>query len=110
MFWLEGMEPQPIICWYTFCKLWSDEFKTLHIHANSNDMCGECYIFRNKFRFKQNSENDSGESKCDDDDAELDDVEEEDPHNSKDENLVKQAIKHVSQAQAQWELANECIM
>jgi len=100
------MEPQSILSWASFLGLWETEFRNHLIHAQFNDVCGKCFIFRNKYTFllKSKVENTGKSSKHESevtgnnneevwgDDKEL-------PPNVED--IVKKVMKNVSQAQAQ---------
>jgi hypothetical protein len=95
----EGSEYLDVPAWSSFCDVWAEEFPKMKIRSPSEDICGECYMYRNAFRFAKRGEDDD-----DDDDnataAEANDV----PNCLSNEELITKAKHHVEQAKAMREI------
>jgi hypothetical protein len=50
--WPEQSEALPVCYWASFLKIWKDNSPLMRIRAPSCDVCGECYIYKNAFRYK----------------------------------------------------------
>jgi hypothetical protein len=50
--WLEYSESIPVCSWSSFLNVWKEEFPLMKISAPSCDVCGECYIYKNAFCYK----------------------------------------------------------
>jgi hypothetical protein len=50
--WLEYSESIPVFSCSSFLTVWKEEFPLMKIRAPSCDVCGECYIYKNEFRYK----------------------------------------------------------
>jgi hypothetical protein len=115
----------PIASWSTFTKVWKKDFPHLKVRPACEDTCGECFIYRNRFKYADrirrqqevaerqsmnllpDSSSSSSSSSSEDDslDDDLSNFVAEYPE----EALMFQANEHCVQAQAQRELANERI-
>jgi flavodoxin len=134
VFWPPGSEPLAVCSWWSFHNYWKQQFPKLIVRSPSHDVCGECTIYRN--RWKYGSSNDSvpdDEDAADDDDhdaeegeskqdgaedlengaADLEDNADDDaivtPAMLEQERLIADATRHVEQAIAMRELAQEKI-
>ena len=60
--WPVGSVPQPVCSWSTFRSIWKEEFKSLRIRKASEDICGQCVLYQNRWRHqskKKNADSDS---------------------------------------------------
>ena len=103
---LEAAEQKFIPSWFSFLQFWNDKYPKLVVSKAREDVCGECYIYANAFRYRAtqaaNQEDDTNDSGSDDganDDGANDDNDCED--------IVAKAGKHCKQAKSMRELFNE---
>jgi hypothetical protein len=50
--WPEQSEALPVCSWASFLKIWKSHPPITRIRTPSCDVCGECYIYKNSFRYK----------------------------------------------------------
>ena len=50
--WPVGSVAQPVCSWFTFRSIWKSDFKSLKIRNASEDICGECVLYQNRWRHK----------------------------------------------------------
>jgi hypothetical protein len=108
--------------WKAFDLYWSPNFPHLKIPKPSRDICGECYVYANKIRFKQQSN--PGSSKRSlasllQEDSDNDDTffvppeQEDEDHDAEQErmieseDIIKKASIQVKRAKAQRDLFNK---
>jgi hypothetical protein len=51
--WTEDDEPGPVCDWRCFRDFWEESFAFIRIRPQSEDTCGECYIYKNRAKYKQ---------------------------------------------------------
>jgi hypothetical protein len=51
--WAPGLEPGPICDWHSFRSFWETEFPLLHIRPACEDTCGECFMYKNRAKYKE---------------------------------------------------------
>ncbi len=109
--WCDDDEPS-VICSYTsFMRKWRRHCSKIVIRPKSEDICGECYILKNKFRYgtrknrgTETEDEGSDLGKDDDDDDEQDDGNEFEFSFEERETLINQAAQHVKEAKAMREM------
>jgi hypothetical protein len=74
-------ETQEECSWWKFLELWRVHFPHVHIRAPCYDTCGECNIFKNSFRYREEKNKKKGiaEDDSDDDIDEYSDAEFDEP-------------------------------
>jgi hypothetical protein len=50
--WPDYSKSVPVCSWSSFLSVWKEEFPLMKIRAPSCDLCGECYIYKNAFHYK----------------------------------------------------------
>ena len=48
----EGTVPDPVCSWYGFRNIWKKHFGYMKIRSRSEDVCDECFVYRNKFKYR----------------------------------------------------------
>ena len=56
MLWPEGSEVLPVCSWSMFKIVWKIHFPSLKIHPKSEEICGECQVYKNQFKFRKAKE------------------------------------------------------
>ena len=84
--------------WASFIGVWKSDFAYLIIPKSREDICGDCFIFMNAYKYKKNKNDDDGLTSDEEDDVN-DDVDER-------EAGIAKAHKHVQNAQKQRDLFN----
>jgi hypothetical protein len=90
--WPEDLEPGPVCDWRCFREFWKEAFPYIRIRPKSEDTCGECYIFKNRLKYKEHDDEDSSDDEEDGDNGEF-----------REEKLIQAAAAHVEQAQCMRE-------
>ena len=108
--WPSGSMCYPVCSFFTFRRLWKLNFPLLKIRPPSEDICLQCHVFKNQFKFTFKKR--YVESNTDDDDTvdQGDNMENEgyaDRRSEVEENIILQAAVHVKHARSQRALANE---
>lgn len=103
LLWPEGSEMLPVLPWSTFFQIWKEKLPKLRIRNQCEDTCPECYILRNRFRYK--SERSNRQQQESDSDASNSSSSNESDFS--DEDLIAKANLHVEQAKSQRLYINE---
>jgi hypothetical protein len=85
--------------WPFFMTFWKSNYGYLIVPKSREDICGDCFIFMNAHKYKQNKNNESLGSDEEDEEDDEDDVDER-------EARISKAYKHVENAQKQRDLFN----
>jgi hypothetical protein len=101
--WPTGSVVSRIIGWTTFRRFWKRNYGNLVLPNPRQDICGECFILANSFRYKHQPLVRAEDEDSDDDGV----VEVQDEDFVERERLISNANKHVSRSVSQRELANE---
>ena len=48
---VDGVEKHPVCSWEAFTEIWNTDFHGMCICNPSEDICCECFILKNKFRY-----------------------------------------------------------
>ena len=96
--WPEGSEVLPVVPWSTFFQIWKDRLPKLRIRNSCEDTCPECFILRNRFRYKSEKANTRQQLESESDESESSSSDESE---FSDEELIARANLHVEQAKAQ---------
>lgn len=56
--WTEDSQPLPVCSESSFRRFWKKEFPNLKIRPPSEDICGECLVYRNSFKYTSKRKND----------------------------------------------------
>jgi hypothetical protein len=77
----EDMVTEEVVSWWSFRCIWKTDVPKIRIRALCNDVCGECTIIRNAFRYREmrqrnNELSDSNNSDEDEDEERLNDFKE----------------------------------
>ena len=101
----------PVCSFFTFRKLWKDNFPLLKIRPPSEDICLQCHVFKHQFKFTINCRYNHNDSDDDESVDGVDNMEENerfaDRRSEVEENIIIQAAVHVKHARAQRALAND---
>jgi hypothetical protein len=115
VFWPLGSEPLQVCSWPSFLAYWKANYPNMIIRKPCEDVCGECTIYRNRWKYgaraKEDSEEEQDEAKEDNvqEENEEDDDELTTPAMLEQEKLIADATLHVEQAMAIREMAREAI-
>jgi hypothetical protein len=120
--WPTGSVTKDIVSWKSFRNFWGKYYSKLILPNARHDICGECFILANSFRYKKccnanraDATNDDNDDDEDDDDDENDDDDEQrareqqDPDFEARELAVENANKHCKRSIFQRKLANKKI-
>jgi hypothetical protein len=114
IFWPEGSAALPICDWKSFRLVWKAKFPLLKIRNPCEDVCGDCVIFRNRFRYLSGgggrvaNDNDDTSGSEDNNSSALDsDSDDADDDLMRDERLISKANEHVVHASAQRRLSQQ---
>jgi hypothetical protein len=102
--WPTGSVSTDIVSWKTFRNYWGRNYSKLILPNARQDICGECFILANSFRYKK-ATTDGDDEDEDEDDDEL----EQDPDFEARELAIENANKHCKRSICQRKLANEKI-
>jgi hypothetical protein len=69
---IEGVPRLPIPSWGAYRTFWAKEYPNLRVSRPAEDICSYCYVFHNRFRYKQQQRNVLDEEDVDNDSAEED--------------------------------------
>jgi hypothetical protein len=73
MFWESDVEVLDVCSWWSFRELWKEHCPNIRIRRSCNDTCGECIVYKNAFRYRENrkreiqEQDDASDSDGDDD-------------------------------------------
>jgi hypothetical protein len=106
--WPTGSVSTDIVSWKAFRNFWKRNYSKLILPNARHDICGECFILANSFRYrKRTTSNGEGDS---DGDSDADpDNEQQDPDFAAREVAIDNANKHCKRSVCQRKLANEKI-
>ena len=110
--WPSGSMCYPVCSFFTFRKLWKDNFPLLKIRPPSEDICLQCHVFKNQFKFtikRRYNQNESDDESEDDGQNMVENQKYADRRSEVEENIILQAAIHVKHARAQRALANDKI-
>ena len=108
--WPTGSVTTDIISWTSFRNFWKKHYSKLILPNARHDICGECFMLANSFRYRQKCAR-TGDGDNDDDDADDADKEagQQDPDFETRELAIENANKHCKRSICQRKLANEKI-
>ena len=106
--WPSGNMCYPVCSFFTFRRLWKNNFPLLKIRPPSEDICLQCHVFKNQFKYTFKKRYDSNST---DDDESLDNglspTNNVGVCNDLEEDIILQAAIHVKHARTQRRLAND---
>ena len=97
--WPSGSVAKEVCCWETFYGIWERKLPLIKVRPRSRDICTDCFVFKNLYKFKFHRMTTSV-STNEDDGNDSDDYEE-----TETETLIMTAYEHVASARIQKELA-----
>ena len=84
--WPTGSPRLPVMSWTSFLQVWSIYYPHMRIRRPCEDVCGECNVYRNLFRYRkrqidsidddEGEEDEGEEDEAEEDEAEVDEAEE----------------------------------
>ena len=111
--WPSGSMCYPVCSFFTFRKLWKDNFPLLKIRPPSEDICLQCHVFKNQFKYtikrRYNQNNSDDDESVDEGENMVENQKYADRRSEAEENIIIQAAVHVKHARAQRALANDKI-
>ena len=99
LLWPEGSETLPVVPWSVFHQIWKEKLPKLKIRNRCEDTCPECFVLKNRFKFKADRWQRRPESSDDSDAVSLSSSSSRSDFS--DEELISQANEHVEQARSQ---------